>query len=327
MRYFPSPTTNSYPQLNVLKLFCAFFVITIHVPSVIIPQYIIELISRLAVPIFFMITGFFISESGTIITSARCKKMCLKALVFTVLAQGLYLFVDLCGDLLSNNDIYWIYNLSFWRNLILIGVSVNVPFWYLNALVQTLFVFWMLSHFKAQKIIPLLIISGLFINLFLGQYSWLIDRHFVSFIHRNFFTIGIPCVGIGFLVRKFEYSLPTTRVLTLLVSVLTVLCSLEIAFLFDAGILNGGDIYLMTIFLSCAIFCLVLSLKSKAGILSYLGMKYSGLIFVFHMLVHESLSRFIPNYSLSGPFVVFVFSLIIAALFMGLKSVLSVHYK
>lgn len=48
-----------YEGLDILKLICAFLVICIHVPTSLRIYENIVVLSRVAVPIFFMITGFF----------------------------------------------------------------------------------------------------------------------------------------------------------------------------------------------------------------------------------------------------------------------------
>ena len=49
-------------NIDILKAVCAFFVITIHCPSIFLPRY-IEPVTRMAVPVFFMISGYFYTNS------------------------------------------------------------------------------------------------------------------------------------------------------------------------------------------------------------------------------------------------------------------------
>lgn len=97
------------PGLNVLKLLCAFFVVHIHVDC--LYSECIYSIVRIAVPVFFMISGYFLCEDSGIIQIGHIKniiKHLIPIIIFVNLIYFLYSLIPepyghLCKlDQLSN---------------------------------------------------------------------------------------------------------------------------------------------------------------------------------------------------------------------------------
>lgn len=82
--------------LDALKFICAFLVICIHEPFPGIFGEYVTALSRIAVPIFFMISGYFYSE---IVKDGKCKKWIVKIFKLFV---GASIFYFLFNNMFNN---------------------------------------------------------------------------------------------------------------------------------------------------------------------------------------------------------------------------------
>lgn len=169
-------------NLDVLKTICAFLVICIHVPF---PGYlgaIITPLARIAVPIFFMITGYFYKKTAT-----KPFKQIKKIIILIILSNLLYFIFDV----ITKQNIMHIFSLKSFIKLIFFNES---PFaghlWYLNALLYILIIMYLVDKIKIRKNLYYAIPILLLIDLIFGKYSMLLlGRQFPYIIVRNFLFV------------------------------------------------------------------------------------------------------------------------------------------
>ncbi|MDD2970814.1 MAG: acyltransferase family protein [Lachnospiraceae bacterium] len=195
--------TDRQTEIDILKAICTFLIICIHVPSVnIVGEYFIS-ISRIAVPIFFIITGFFYSD--TLKKNGEYRQI--KKIIFLILiSNALYLVYDVVYSIMLGNlgiflDMFQV------KNLIMFVFFNESPFkehlWYLNAILYVLLIVLIVDKLSCRKILYIMTPMLLLGDLLLGKYSILFfKREFSHFIVRNFLFVGIPYFSIGCFIKK-----------------------------------------------------------------------------------------------------------------------------
>ena len=186
---------SDYPGIDITKMICAIMVISIHTQPFINYVWLdrgLGIVTRLAVPFFFVSNGFFLFDVK--VDGQRIKKYLLRILLLYVIWSIVYLPFNWPID-------------DFVKTFIIKGVSSHL--WYLPALVFAVVILFLLEKILSDEAI-LLISSSLFIiGAFLSTYSF-ISSLFVSELvfkitdyigTRNGLFYGFFFVSIGKWIR------------------------------------------------------------------------------------------------------------------------------
>lgn len=276
-------------SLNALKFVCAIMVVAIHIPCALPP--LLFPIYRIAVPIFFIISGYFLLKWEGEIRSETITLTIIKIFTITLIANiAYYLFYAFFPPRQFSYPVI---------DLILIGDAISGPLWYLNAYLEVLCILWIIIKAKIDiKWIFVFIPIGLALNLFLGSYYWLFWESWLSFgkqqvndlaVHRNFLTIGLPSVAIGIYIKLHEKKLSLNCLLILIVCLATALY-IEYALIKFASPMHrvDGDITLFTVPLAVAVFLFALNYNQEHNWLfamSRMGKRHSLNIYLYHKMV------------------------------------------
>ena len=161
-------------SLDTLKFICAILVICIHTPQPHWFQLVINPLQRCAVPIFFMISGYF--TYGKENTDKTIRKRIIHILKIFCFSYLLYMLIpiahgrslDIVAEVLKNN--YENAKLLICYNYLTDGYHL----WYLHAYIYVLVIVLFIDIFKLYKIlfyaIPVLLLAGLYI----GKYQEII---------------------------------------------------------------------------------------------------------------------------------------------------------
>lgn len=204
-----------YVGLDILKFLCAFMVVSIHskMRGDYVPYYIS--ITRVAVPVFFLITGFFYhntQEKGTQLKQIK------KIALLTLSANILFLLWEIVVYFYNNEGweyLRGVFSLSALRDFLFFNVSPCCGhLWYLGAILYVLIIAYWADKFGFKKILyvltPVLLIS----DLVFGNYSIMIfGNHIPGKFVRNFYCVGIPyfCIG-NILYRKMDSILEIKKI-------------------------------------------------------------------------------------------------------------------
>ena len=298
----PIYKSQSINSLYLIKIFAASLIVLIHVPTI---KYLIP-ISRLAVPCFFMISGYFLYDQEHLIISQKIKKAIKKILLLSIKIHIVYLIVvGLFNYFYDGNIRIRLYDWDFWAKLILYGESIpfykygNNVFWYLTAYIETLIIIYYFNYKGWLKYLFFLIPVGLLSNLVLGRYSFMFGGPYSYLLRCNFFTMGIPFVLLGMMLKSPSflnlYMSKTDNKIILLLTITALIISV-IEYYYQTNILHLrqiGDLNLFTI--PAAIGIMMIALKNqnvhpKAAVLVYLGKYCSTNIYLYHILIYFSLN-------------------------------------
>ena len=241
---------------DFLKYICAFLIICIHTDF--FGKSAVLLIARAAVPVFFMITGYFFS---TVVERGRQHQQISKILKITILANAVYLLWSLAISIGSVGETLrsWA-DISVWLKFLFLNLS---PFrshlWYLSAHLYVLIIACILEKAGIRHKIYVLIPILLALNLVLGNYSGLIFGTAIPLEYsRNFLLIGFPCFLLGDLLyqrRNSRHPKNGTLVIVLIGSLALSLA--EVLLLTKLECYENQDFTLGNIFTAYAMFSLV----------------------------------------------------------------------
>lgn len=283
----------------MLKCFCAYLVVLIHVPGISKEVYLFLPLLHIAVPCFFMISGFYMVSEGKLDKKkiTRQFKKVIKILFFANLTFAIWTILR-CWILSEPFfNIGW-NTWNFWIRWLLIGDNICYPFWYLTAYLQALLFLLIFIKIKQIKclyiMIPLLLLLGVLLN----RYSFIWTSYvFETYLSRNGLFCALPCVLVGSFLKIREKNIQTIKadwIIGVTVSSI-VLSYIEMLILsvFDIDG-SGGDYNLMTYPLALVAITLCVKWPSSAikwikRPLIYVGKECSSNIYVYHILVYSML--------------------------------------
>lgn len=315
-------------NLDVVKAICAFLVICIHISYKDKLGDIITPLCRIAVPIFFMITGYFYHK-----TSKAPLKQMKKVLVLIILANFLYFVLGIImngkAEVPNKEDII--------NGLLFNSSPFAFHLWYLNALLYVLIIAYIADKFNKRKYLYFLIPVLLVTNIIFGEYSIvLFNKDYDPIYMRNFLFIGLPYFLIGNLLYENKEKLVEKfplRKLAILIPVFALTTVLEEQFLNAARKDAIGDLYISTTFFAVAVFLFAVQAKqvSDENVLAVIGKKYSTYIYILHLMFINIFNKFVTasNKILDNTIQIAIFlaSLLVAILYVKFKGKFLLAWK
>jgi peptidoglycan/LPS O-acetylase OafA/YrhL len=319
--------------LDLLKLICAFLVVTIHVITSSVPDSILIkflFICRAAVPVFFIITGYYYSST---VAKNREKKQIFKILKLCIAANVFFLTFGNLFRVFTGSLHTFIFDILLKPATLIYFFVFNWPpaggthLWYLSALLYVLvLVFFLQKLIKSSKLkFSLMVIAVVLLlaaNFALGEFKFLTGLESEILITRNFLLTGLPLFFIGILLFKFKEffnKIPTALAVPLLFLSFT-------AGYCEAYFSPQKDLYVSTVFSAVLLFIIFNRINIGENVFSSWGNKYSLGIYVIHTF-------FIGFYNLgvsklgfeillynAEPIFIFAASLVISIIFENVKS-------
>ncbi|MGM9871813.1 MAG: acyltransferase family protein [Muribaculaceae bacterium] len=277
--------TGEIPGLYVLKFICALFVVNLHFQSFLRDLMLPAM--RIAMPVFFCITGYFLLDGQSRISERKVLRMIIKIVILYVFALLIYLSFIACrtwfGDSGHDGFMTRIFSAEGYRNL---RYSAH-HLWYLDALILSLCVIYAFSKLKVVKLLYLLIPFGTILYLLMNNYRFCLPESLSALslpsTVTNVICFGLPYIMTGTLLRIFEHKLPCKKTAWRLFIVLLLLSGIEYVLLPRIS----GDTYIFTLPLMAIAFVVFknMEIKSKPGLLlAEYGKLYSTDIYILHML-------------------------------------------
>ena len=285
-------------SLDVLKAICAFLVVCIHVPFPgKVGEYFTAL-TRVAVPIFFMITGFFHAD---VVLGRKSKDQIKKIFLLSIKANVIFLVWKFVYNAVKGKQAVHVFVLEAFSSDALAKFflfndnQVGPHLWYLSAILYVLIIVFLIDRLNAKKVLyystPILLLG----DLVLGKYSLVFLGHEVPYYYvRNFLFVGLPYFSIGNIIRD-RYSHIERIGRKWLVSAMVLFSFTTIAermILVSVGKNAVRDHYLSTTFLAVSIFMYTLVRQGRQGansnrqkLLAKIGREYSADIYIVHPII------------------------------------------
>lgn len=313
--------------LDLLKFLCTFLVICIHCPF---PseagEYFVTL-CRVAVPVFFMITGFFYPLNSDAASDRRRIK---KILRLVIGANLLYLCWNCLREIVVGEGLFQYLSSTITVKSILQFVCLNEsPFhshlWYLGAILYVLIIAVLAKRLKLTYVLYIVTPFLLLCDIVFGRYSLLFLHRDLSYVLlRNFLFVGTPYFYIGTMLRK-KTPVIKKSLLVILVVLFSVTSMLERYALIRFDLLSQREHYISSTFLAITLFLLFRNINTdrKIGkieqLMAKVGREYSAGVYIVHPIFLGILSAMasylgIMNiYKFIAPIVIYVASIVFMA--------------
>lgn len=317
-------------NIDILKTICAFLVICIHIPFPGMASGYLMTLTRIAVPIFFMITGYFYYD---VVKSKRERKQIKKIVELFVLSNLIYLLYEIfCLIANGQNFLTFLSDAFSVKSLLKFVIFNESPFaghlWYLGAILYVLLIIFLADKFNCRRILYCLLPFLLLGDLLLGKYSiFILNREFPYIIVRNFLFVGLPYFCLGCLIKEqnvkkgiLSHSIKKLRICLFCIVLFAITSCLERYFLDVHDVNTTREHYISTTFLAVSVFLFVMYNKPKADtkiskVFSLIGRKYSTWIYILHPIFIDLLAVIIRRtniyevYKYIAPIIVYLITL------------------
>jgi peptidoglycan/LPS O-acetylase OafA/YrhL len=335
-------------------LFLAFLVVCIHFHFPVGGE-IVDVWARIAVPLFFMIAGFFMFSNNPDVVRSRIRKTIPRILEIAIFALLLYIVIGVprsyVGEKTGGALLYFSELLSLKSIVKLVVFNtpdvISTHLWYLFAYLYVLLIFYAGVAFVINHKRLCLAVSAVLILVFIvfASYGYFIYGDTLlgvrvkgrMYMVRNAYFDGLPFFTIGFLLRARSNSIKFFRnklALTIGIVTFSVLSVCEYAF-----IGRCAEMFISTIPLILCVFLLALSDKNAFSRtpLPALGKKYSLYIYIFHSAIGLVLAKLMAKLAVLSdiaaflemllPVIVFIASLLTSMLYLKLVTVVFAKVK
>ena len=297
--------------LDLFRFVLVFLVINIHFnqDSFFMP------IFRMAVPMFFMISGYFAYSPAEEEQNKKNARLIKGSLRYLIIACIIYFVFDMISIAIaaSTGKVE-----TFMQSLFLMGggtstvicVSYGHHLWFLLSLLIVNCIHYLICKKSLTKIYKYLIPVLIILALFLNGYIKLLGVEVPLMITRNSIFTGLPMFAIGFLAKKHSLTIHSTwiKASILFLSVFTLCLSL-----LEAQIVVM-EYYICSVISSFGFLLFFTSLQTKenkfsAWYYNYIGKNSTFNIYVYHVFIGIILKYFNLNLSpLLNCLIIFILS-------------------
>ncbi len=285
-RITSSTSGNRNQNIDILKAVCAIMIVSIHTsyPG---KDYLIVL-SRIAVPCFFMISGFLMWTDDRLILQKRVVKTIKHITVITIWATLLYAAAGGANYALTGSHPLGLDRFAMW-------IAFNLPLfgghlWYLFAYLYVLGIICFCNRKGWLGGLHKLILPLLVACMLLGPYSALwFSEPLPYYYTRNFLFTGMPFFLLGMWVRKhisFQKCQSVSN--KTLIATIVLLLPITVAdFRWTTSLVHDWyELYPTVIILAIAVLLYTVQSNNKKFLwLARLGEKYSLYIYIYHLLI------------------------------------------
>lgn len=209
-------------SMEVCKLIASFFVVFIHAPFPLPWGPMVDCLATFAVPMFFMITGYFNYGADCAALKRRTVHI-VKLLVIGTMVHILYACV--VTELEGGSTIAYLRAAIPDPDEVVRWIVLHIhPYaghlWYLNATIAVYLCFWGYTRFFGEKQVNYRGFYTLCLNLFVICFLFAVvepamDNEFPALSCRNGWFFGLPMFGIGLFLREHQQQIadafrPTT---------------------------------------------------------------------------------------------------------------------
>ena len=289
--------------IDYFRLFLSILVVIIHTYPLftygnLAGWFITNGLSRIAVPCFFILNGYFIS---TRIQDAKFVKQYLKRLIIMYIVWMLIyapiIYIDIWND---SRLVRFFYPIVGTHHL-----------WYVIALIEAVIILYVIKkQIKKDFVILILSMTLFFIGLGFRIYASL--EALPLFVHRNFLFLGFPFVFIGYYIAQNKEQVKKLSSYFCFSLLAIGMCGLVaesyISFSYPK-LFSTSDLFLSLLLLCPVVVVMILRNSKHKEDDGYVGQLASGIYFTHALVIvgiRSVFSSFIENYIYILPVVLFI---------------------
>lgn len=278
--------SNRNSTLDLLKLFASYMVVFIHILFYGKIGTAVDALARFAVPLFFVVSGFFSYE----ITLKQIKKRISHTLRLIAFAVAVYILWNVLQLLIAQDTQGLVYYFSKYLSikdlfkLLVFNIPLfTVHLWYLFALLYVYISYYFAVLFSIRKrFVFVTSILLLALHVFLGEGLSIFKINVPIPLVRNFALMGIPFFGLGLLANTYKHKLCNTpNYMIVIFLILGILETIISRYFFGKNELYIGSLLILS---ACiAIFIKFPNIECPSALLSLTSC--STYIYIFHPLI------------------------------------------
>ncbi|MCC5468188.1 acyltransferase [Pelosinus baikalensis] len=281
-------------SIELLRLISIFFIVIIHSTfaahsGIARDAIAMDALARFAVPIFFMITGYFILQPNY--TRIKFKKQIIKLTKYYIFYEFIYILYYFIIALLENKlptfESDFITNMKY----ILIDPKFGFQLWYLINIIWALMIIYIFNYFNKLKILFIISIILNLIGVFISNLSMQLFHTILPiYMTRNFLLLGLFYIILGTYIRKVDINkIKFNNNIILAFSIFMCLSQVVERYLWRI-LFNSTfeEYFITTIFASISIFIFTLKSNVNNKIIEKIS-SYSMPIYFLHILVIDIL--------------------------------------
>lgn len=204
----PSKGRNVY--LDLFKFFLCFLVIAIHLAGESYPFFPLY---RLAVPMFFIISGYFNYTPDRERQKQKALGFIKRSAQYMIVGFSIYIVFDFVMCFIQGNGVGYYFTTLFYEDFLLEFLFLNRPItytgaqlWFLIALFVISLIHYELTRFNKLHYYRVIIPVCYTIYFFFAGYMYLIQNTDMPIRYtRNAWFFGLPNFALGFTLAKFNF--------------------------------------------------------------------------------------------------------------------------
>lgn len=194
--------------LDIFKYFLCYLVICIHLVG---ETYSHFPLYRLAVPMFFLISGYFSNFDDN--KEEKSRKVIKRTLKYLVVGFVFYIIFDFIMCFVDGKGVGYYFTTLFYNDIFLNLVVLNTPItytgaqlWFLIALFFVTVVHWLLVKYNKEKLYYIIVPVCLALFFFFSSYMYIFQETDMPIRYvRNAWLFGLPVFGLGYLISKIDF--------------------------------------------------------------------------------------------------------------------------
>lgn len=196
--------------LDIFKIFLSFLIICIHFIG---ESYWHHPLYRLSVPMFFMISGYFVYSGDTNKAKDKAMGSIKRTFKYLLIGFGIYIVFDFILCYVDGRGVGYYFTTLFYEDFLLEFLFLNRPItyhgyqlWFLIALLVVSIVHYFIVKFDKVNWYYIIIPSCLLIYLFFSGYMRLFQYTDMPIRYtRNAWFMGLPLFAIGNLMARHDF--------------------------------------------------------------------------------------------------------------------------
>ena len=285
--------------LDLFKFFLCYLIICIHLAGESYPHYPVY---RLAVPMFFIISGYFNYHKNNEILSKKTVGFIKRTLRYMLIGFLIYIVFDFFMCYVRDMGVGYYFTTLFYEDFILEFLILNRPIsysgaqlWFLIALFVVSLIHYLLVKFQKTHWYKILIPVCFLIYFFFTGYMHLLQYTDMPVRYtRNALFFGLPNFALGFTLAKYDFHKKSWyKYLYLLLGIAFFFLQILENQIFE-NTLADPEMYISGVLSAVYLLLFFLGLKKTncGGYYRWCGKSASFYIYIFHMAVAVVLELF-----------------------------------
>lgn len=306
--------------LDLFRFLLSFMVICIHLTG---ETYSIYPLYRLAVPAFFMISGYFLYSDSADGLKRKAHAFALRSAKYMIIGTAIYALFEIVSAIESGTSLGWIFTTFFYEgeNFFFRFFILNAPvpyytvgaqLWFLVALFVVSLVHMLLVHIGRTDLYKIIVPVAFLVYFFFSGFMYFIqpDAGLNIRYMRNAWFFGLPNIGLGYLSARINWHKKSFyKWIYLVLGLVLFFLQIPEASLYPEGAML--EMYLSGVASALLLIQFLVGIKSPTadGFYRWVGKSASFYIYILHMGVAVVLSRYVAlGSSMKKCVVVFVIS-------------------